>query len=112
MKRTIMLLFMAAVCSGCVARMMETHGDKIQLFSIGQEKRGHGGVIRYMSNGPGMITRARRKDAEKQMRNFCAGAYKITAEGPRSKFGAAMPIGGKISVEVDQYWYVAFECGG
>ena len=105
-----MLLFMAAVFSGCVAHMMETHGDKIQLFNIGQEKRGHGGVIRYMSNGPGAFKRARRKDAEKQMRKFCSGEYAITTEGPRSKFGAAMPIGDKVSVEVDQYWYVAFEC--
>ncbi len=32
------------------------------------------------------------------------------ATPPRSKFGASMPIGGKVSVEFDEYWYVAFEC--
>lgn len=110
MKRTILLLFLAAFGSGCVAHMLETHGDKVQLFKTGQEKPGRGGVIQYMSNGLGAMKRARRADAEKQMQKFCSGAYTITAEGPRSKFGATMPIGNKVSVEVDQYWYVAFEC--
>lgn len=109
MKRLSLALFVAAG-SGCAAHMMETHGDKVQLFKTGREKPGKGGVIRYLSNGPGAIKRARRADAEKQMRTFCAGDYAITAEGPRSKFGAAMPIGNKVSLEVDQYWYVAFEC--
>ena len=44
------------------------------------------------------------------MRKFCSGDYKINAEGPRSKFGASMPIGDKVSFEVDQYWYVDFDC--
>lgn len=109
MKRTIILLLMAAG-SGCAAHMMETHGDKVQLFKTGQEKPGRGGVIRYLSNGPAAFKRARRADADKQMETFCSGGHTITAEGPRSKFGAAMPIGDKVSVEVDQYWYVAFEC--
>lgn len=112
MKRPILLLFMAAFGSGCVAHMMETHGDKVHLFKTGQEKPGRGGVIRYLSNGLSAMKRARRADAEKQMRSFCSGEYTITAEGPRSKFGAKMPIGGKVSVELDEYWYVAFECGG
>lgn len=110
MKRTIFLMLMAAAGSGCAAQMLETHGDKLQLFKTGQEKPGRGGVIRYLSNGPGAIKRARRADAEKQMRSFCSGGYAITAEGPRSKFGAAMPVGNKVSFELDEYWYVAFEC--
>jgi hypothetical protein len=110
MKRATLLFLFAAVVSGCTAHMMETHGDKIQIVKTGQEKPGRGGVIQYMSNGLGAMKRARRADAENQMRNFCSGAYTITAEGPRSKFGSTMPIGNKVSFEVDQYWYVAFEC--
>jgi hypothetical protein len=109
-RRAAGLLLVAAFASGCVAHMMETHGDKIQLFKSGQEKPGRGGVIRYLSNGLPAMKRARRANAEKQMRAFCSGNYSVTEEGPRSKFGAAMPIGGKASLEVDQYWYVAFEC--
>lgn len=105
-----MLLFLAGAASGCVAHMVETHGDKIQLFKTGQEKPGRGGVIRYLSNGPAAFGKARRADAEKQMRNFCSGDYTITAEGPRSKFGASMPIGNKATFELDEYRYVAFEC--
>lgn len=110
MKRTIILLFAAALGSACTAHMMETHGDKIQVFKTGQEKPGRGGVVRYLVTGPGAFQRARRADAEKQMRAFCSGDYAVTVEGPRSKFGAAMPIGDKVSFEVDQYRYVAFEC--
>lgn len=108
MTRT-MILAAAVLSSGCVAHMMETHGDKVQLFTSGQEKSGRGGVIRYLVTGPGAFQRARRADAEKQMRGFCAGDFSVTAEGPRSKFGASMPIGGG-GLEVDQYRYVAFEC--
>lgn len=90
--------------------MLETHGDKIQAFTIGQEKQGRGGVIRYLSNGPKAFQKARRSDAEKQMRNFCGGEYAVTTEGPRSKFGASMPIGNKATFEMDEYQYVAFEC--
>lgn len=110
MKRTLLLLLTASVMSGCVAHMLETHGDKVQLLSLGQQKPGRGGVLRYLSNGLGAMKRARRADAEKQMRKFCSGDYTITAEGPRSKFGAAMPLGNKVTVEMDEYWYVAFEC--
>jgi len=92
--------------------MMETHGDTIQLFKTGQEKPGHGGVIRYLNTGLSSWKQARRADAEKQMQRFCGGTYKITDEGPRSKFGASMPIGNSVSLEVDQYTYVAFECDG
>jgi hypothetical protein len=110
MKKTIGSLLVAVLLAGCQAHMMETHGDKPQLFKSGQEKPGRGGVIQYLANGPGAFKRARRADAEKQMQDFCAGAYTIAAEGPRSKFGAAMPIGRKVSFEMDQNWYVAFEC--
>ena len=109
-KRAAAALFLAAMGSGCVAHMLETHGDSIQLFKTGQEKPGRGGVLRYLSNGPGAFQRARRADAQKQMNKFCSGAYTITKEGPRSKFGAAMPIGGKVSFELDEYHYIAFEC--
>ena len=110
MKRIAGLLLVTALCAGCQAHMMETHGDHVQLLQIGQQKPGRGGVIRYLVTGPEAFQRARRADAEKQIRGFCSGAYAITAEGPRSKFGAAMPIGNKVSFEVDEYWYVAFEC--
>jgi len=110
MKRTILLFLAAALASGCVAHMMETHGDKVQLFKTGLEKPGRGGVLRYLNTGLESFRKARRADAEKQMRGFCSGDYTVTAEGPRSKFGAAMPIGNKASFEVDEYRYVAFEC--
>ncbi|MCR4294247.1 MAG: hypothetical protein NUW21_01835 [Elusimicrobia bacterium] len=110
MKRTIVLLLIAAFCSGCKAHMMETRGDKIQLLKTGSEKPGRGGVIRYLVTGPASFKKARSADAAKQMKKFCSGDYTVTAEGPRSKFGAAMPIGGKASFEVDEYWYVAFDC--
>lgn len=109
-KRTIGLLLAASLLGGCVAEMMETHGDKIQIIKTGLEKPGRSGVVRYLSNGMDSWRKARRADAEKQMDRFCSGKYEITAEGPRSKFGASMPIGNKVSFEVDQYWYVAFEC--
>lgn len=110
MKRTILAALAAALVSGCAAHMMETHGDKVQLFDIGQPKRERGGVIRYLNTGLQAMRTARRADAEKQMKNFCSGPYSITEEGPRSKFGARMPIGNKASFEVDEYQYVAFEC--
>jgi hypothetical protein len=110
LKKVVGLLVGAGLSSGCMAHMMETHGDKIQLIKTGQEKTGRGGVIRYLNTGLGSLKRARRADADKQMLAFCSGNYTITAEGPRSKFGAAMPIGDKVSFEVDQYTHVAFEC--
>jgi hypothetical protein len=110
MKKLTALLFFAVLCTGCRANMMETHGDTIQLFKTGQEKPGRGGVVRYLNTGMDSWRKARRTDAEKQMQQFCKGPYTITAEGPRSKFGAAMPIGNHSSLEVDQYTYVAFEC--
>lgn len=108
--KTFFLVLFAAVLAGCKAHMMETHGDKLQLLKTGQEKPGRGGVLRYLRNGPKAWSGARRADAERQMRAFCSGGYAITAEGPRSKFGAAMPTTGKVSFEMDEYQYVAFEC--
>lgn len=107
MKRMIGLLLLAALGSGCAAHMLETHGDAVQLFG---EKPRRGGTIRYLSNGPAAFKRARRADAEKQMRKFCSGGYTVTAEGPRSKFGAAMPVASKVSFEMDEYWYASFDC--
>ena len=109
MKKLYALSFLLVLCAGCAAEMMETHGDKIQLF--GNHDKTRGGVIRYLNTGLEAAKKARRSDAEKQMKNFCHGAYKIIEEGPRSKFGASMPIGNKMSLEVDQYTYVRFECG-
>lgn len=108
MKRTAPLL-LALVLAGCKAHMLETRGDTVQLFG-GPEKPGKGGVIRYLSNGPAAFKKARKADAERQMERFCSGAYTVTAEGPRSKFGAKMPTGPKVSFEMDEYWYVAFDC--
>ena len=111
MNRAIPLLLSCFVLSSCAAHMLETHGDKIQLFKTGQEKPGKGGSIRWLANGPKFLKEGRRRNAEKQMRDFCGGDYAITAEGPRSKFGSAMPIpGGKATIELDEYWYAAFEC--
>lgn len=105
------VLVLAALAAGCKAHMLETHGDRVQLLRTGQEKPGRGGALRYLVTGPGSFKKARRADAERQMKKFCApAAYTITAEGPRSKFGASMPIGRKASFEVGEYWYVAFEC--
>lgn len=108
--KKLCLVLIAASLSGCKAHMMETHGDRVQLFKTGQEKPGRGGTLRYLKNGPRAFSAARRADAEKQMSAFCSGAYTVTAEGPRSKFGAAMPTTDKVAFEVDEYQYVAFEC--
>ncbi len=102
-------LVLIAVFAGCRAHMLETHGDAVQLFKTGQEKPGRGGAIRWLSNGPGAFQRARKADAEKQMKAFCRGSYTVTAEGPRSKVGASMPIP-SAGLELDQYWYAAFDC--
>ncbi len=110
MKRLIGFFLLGLLLSGCTAHMMETQGDTITLFKTGQEKPGKGGVIRYLNTGFSSWRNARRKNAEAQMQKFCGGPYQITAEGPRSQFGASMPIGSKASLEVDQYTYVAFEC--
>ncbi len=110
MKKRWGVLVVGVLLTGCAAEMMEKHGDTIQLFKTGQEKPGRGGVVRYLNGGLAAWRNARRANAEKQMQAFCKGLYHITAEGPRSKFGASMPIGASVSVEVDQYTYVAFEC--
>ena len=110
MKNMVGYVLLAVLCTGCVAHMMETHGDKISLFASAKDKQGKGGVIRYLNTGLASWRQARREDALKQMQKFCAGPYTITAEGPRSKFGASMPIGSSVSFEVDQYTYLAFEC--
>lgn len=101
----------AAALSACKAHMIETHGDSKQLFKTGLEKQGKGGVVRYLGNGLPAMKKARRADAEKQMSRFCGEpGYKIAEEGPRSKFGSRMPIP-KGGLEMDEYQYVAFECG-
>lgn len=110
MKRILVLALLAAFTAGCKAHMMETRGDKIQLLKTGAEKPGRGGVIRYLVTGPAAFKKARSADADAQMRKFCSGGYAVSAEGPRSKFGAAMPIGPKVSFETGEYWYVAFDC--
>jgi hypothetical protein len=110
MKRLIGFCLLAVFFTGCAAHMMETHGDTIHLLALKNEKPGKGGVIRYLNTGFDSWKRARREDAEKQMNHFCSGPYTITAEGPRSQFGANMPIGNSVSFEVDQYTYIAFEC--
>jgi len=110
MKKIIGFCLFAVLCTGCAAHMMETHGDTIQLLHAPGEKPGKGGVVRYLNTGMESWKQARRKDAEKQMQSFCKGPYAITAEGPRSQFGAAMPIGNSVSFEVDQYTYLSFEC--
>ena len=110
MRKLIPLCLLAVLFIGCQAHMMETHGDQITLLKLPNAKLGKGGVIRYLNTGLSSWRQARRKDAESQMQHFCGGPYTITAEGPRSKFGAAMPVGNSVSFEVDQYTYVSFEC--
>ncbi|UPT74814.1 MAG: hypothetical protein M0D55_03595 [Elusimicrobiota bacterium] len=108
MKR-ILPLAAAALLAGCRAHMLETHGDAVKLFDIGQPKAEKGGFIRYLSTGPKSFRTARRADAEKQMRRFCGGEFAVLEEGPRSKFGARAPIPAA-ALEMDEYWYVAFGC--
>jgi len=110
MKKIIGVALLAVLCSGCVAHMMETRGGKVMLIKPQGQKPGKGGVIRYLNTGFQSWRQARRADAEKQMNHFCSGSYTISAEGPRSQFGASMPVGTSVSVEVDQYWYIAFDC--
>ena len=92
---------------GCAADMMETRGDTVKLFG---QKETRGGVIRYLNTGMDSWRKRRRANAEGQMKQYCKGPYRIVAEGPRSKFGADMPIGKSVSFEVDQYWYISFDC--
>ncbi len=110
MKKIIPAFLFAVLCLGCRAHMMETQGDTVTLSSLRGKPQDKGGVIRYLNGGMASWRDARRKNAEKQMTQFCAGPWKIIAEGPRSKFGADMPIGKSASFEVDQYTYVKFEC--
>jgi hypothetical protein len=90
--------------------MLETRGDAVKLFDIGQPKPEKGGFIRWLANGPKSFRTARRADAEKQMRKFCGGDFTVLEEGPRSKFGSRAPVGSKATFEMDEYWYVAFGC--
>ena len=106
----IVFAILVACLSGCVAHMVEKHGDSIQLIKLGNERPGKGGVIRYLNGGLKSWRSARRSDAERQMKAFCSGPYRIVEEGPRSKFGADMPIGNSVSVEFDEYTYVRFDC--
>jgi hypothetical protein len=108
--KVAVLSLLSSLFVGCRAHMMETHGDSVSIFAIGKEKPARGGVIRYLNTGATSWRSARRKDAEKQMRQFCKGGYTIKEEGPRSKFGSSMPIGKSVAFEVDEYWYVSFEC--
>jgi hypothetical protein len=110
MKYRLFIVFSVLALCGCTAEMVEKHGDSIQLLSHDPTHPPKGGVMKYLNTGKDSWRKARRADAEKQMERYCAGPYKITAEGPRSKFGSAMPIGNSVSVEVDQYTYIAFEC--
>lgn len=110
MKKLVLFSLFVIFGLGCRAHMMETHGDEVTLMNIGKEKGPRGGVIRYLSRGHSSWAKARRSDAERQMKDFCKGPYTVTAEGPRSKFGADMPIGKSVTLEVDEYWYMRFEC--
>ena len=110
MNKYLGFCLLAVLLSGCAAEMMETHGDKIYLLKPANLPPGKGGVVRYLNGGMSSWRDRRRANAEKQMQAFCKGPYKIVAEGPRSKFGADMPIGNNVSLEVDQYTYIRFEC--
>lgn len=112
MKRMAIAVLLASGLWGCQAHMMETHGDSVSLVDLAKGvKPARGGVIRYLNTGRESWRKARRTNAESQMKQFCKGGpYTITAEGPRSQFGADMPIGKSVTVEVDEYWYIRFEC--
>lgn len=103
-----LLLTAALLAAGCKAHMLETRGDKVMLLAPKDAKPGKGGVIRYLQTGPKSFQAARKSDAEAQMRRFCGGEYRVSAEGPRSKLGASVPV--KSSFEMDEYWYVVFDC--
>lgn len=104
------LLLAAILAAGCQAHMIEKRGESPRLTGDGLSHDPKGGVIRWLANGPAFLKNGRRADAEKQMRAYCGGDFTITAEGPRSKFGASMPIV-KGGLEMDEWWYAAFECG-
>lgn len=103
------LLLCAVLLAGCKAHMIELRGESPRLTSDGFRRDPKGGVIRWLANGPQAFRKARRADAEAQMRGYCGGDYAITAEGPRSKLGATVAIP-SAGVEFDQWWYAAFDC--
>ena len=109
MKIIIYYVLVGILTTGCVAQMVETKGQDIQLFKP-KDQQTRGGVVRYLNTGLTTWKKMRRSDAEKQMQKFCEGAYRIVEEGPRSKFGASMPIGKGVTFETDEYTYVRFEC--
>lgn len=108
--RAATLLIIAAFGAGCKAHMIETHGENLQLSRAGLQRPDKGGALKYLVTGPKSFREARRADAQKTMRRYCGGEYKIKAEGPRSQVGTAVPIGDKSSLDVGQFWYVAFDC--
>ena len=108
MKKMIpFVMLFGVLLNGCRADMIETRGDKMALFRSPTEKPGRGGVIRYNNRGKQSWRQARRKDAEKQMEQFCQGAYSITAEGPRSQFNLRQGLGFD---PIDPNQYIAFDC--
>jgi hypothetical protein len=102
-----LLILFGGVLAGCTAQMMETRGDKMAIFRSPTEKPGRGGIIRYNNRGKQSWRQARRKDAEKQMEQFCQGAYAITTEGPRSRVNLQQGIGFDA---LDPNQYIAFDC--
>ena len=107
MKNRWMWIVCSLFCSGCAAHMVETRGDAPALVRSPTEKPGRGGIIRYNDHGKESWRQARRKEAEKQMAQFCQGAYTITAEGPRSQFNLRNGIGID-ALDADRY--MAFDC--
>jgi hypothetical protein len=66
-----------------------------------QNEKARLGTIKYLNQGAGAVIDARREDAYKQMFTACNGKYNIVSEGPRTEGG-----------DLDEYWYIRFECAG
>lgn len=110
MKKYVGLAVLSAFVAGCKAHMIETHGANLQLARRGLVQPPKGGAIKYLVTGSESMKKARKADAEKQMRSYCGGDYTVSAEGSRKEVGNAVPVGDKSSLDVGQFHYIAFEC--
>lgn len=109
MRRLFPLLLVFSL-TGCGASMVSTRGDSQSPYAPTNERDSRGGTVKYLNEGIASVRKSRREDAYRQMHDFCNGAYKITAEGPKSEGGMAMPIGNAAYYGDSQYWYMSFEC--
>lgn len=91
------LMFLLPACG---ATMVSTRGKDVSNFAPINERQRKGGEVRYSNWGD---TYNKRKDAYRQMHDFCGGEYKITHEEEREKVKNAYG-------HTAAYWYIDFEC--